>query len=472
VVDHRQREAGALQKRAGIGDPGKRRDVGGGAALLGEVGGEKRLAELGQGVAAQHRREQEPIGFEHAVDLEKRARKVVGGMKQQRRKNEIEPVAGKGQELLVGDDDRGGGRGPPGEAEHCRREVGRDQAIDPAAGKRGRGQAAIASAEVEGEREAAVDVSQAVAKAERDLGEQEAGAAQAGGAVAGAPDGDPIENEERVGSASHDRRYIAQAPSPSHCCGGGRAVARWVERGLTSAARLALDQLLPPRCLGCGEAVDAAGRICVACFQALVFLTPPLCAGCGIPLPAVAGTHCGACLAVPPPYDRARAALGYNAASRRMLLAFKHGDRTEAARTFAAWMRAAAPDLVAEARWVVPVPLHRWRLFARRYNQAALLAYALVGRARVLHDTLVRVRPTPSQGSLSRAARARNVAGAFHVRAAVRPLFAGARVLLVDDVMTTGATLEACARALRRAGAAKVDALTVARVVRDGGEAI
>jgi ComF family protein len=259
---------------------------------------------------------------------------------------------------------------------------------------------------------------------------------------------------------------------PGHRSGARRAFARRVGRALKAAASLALDQLLPPRCLGCGEAVDAAGRVCVACFQALVFLTPPLCAGCGAPLPAAAVAYCGACLAAPPPYDRARAALGYNAASRRMLLAFKHGDRTEAARTFAAWMRNAAPELVAEARWVVPVPLHRWRLFARRYNQAALLAYALVERTLVLPDALVRVRPTPSQGLLSRAGRARNVAGAFRVRRAAGPLLDGAPVLLVDDVMTTGATLEACARALRRAGATRVDALTVARVVRDGGEVI
>ena len=394
-------------------------------------------------------------------------------MKQQRRENEIETIVPEGQELLVGGDDRSGGSGPPGEAEHRRREVGSDQVIDPAAGERGPGQAAVARAEIEREGEAAVDVGQAVAQAERDLGEQEAGAAQAGSAVAAAADGDPIENEGRVGSASHDDRYIAQALPPGHRGGGlARAFARRVGRTIKSAASLALDQLLPPRCLGCGEAVDAAGRVCVACFQALAFLTPPLCAGCGVPLPPAAGSPCGACLAAPPPYDRARAALGYNAASRRMLLAFKHGDRTEVARTFAAWMRTAAPDLVAEARWVVPVPLHRWRLFARRYNQAALLSYALVERGRVLPDALVRVRPTPSQGALSRAARARNVAGAFRARGADRPRLAGACVLLVDDVMTTGATLEACARALRRAGAARVDALTVARVVRDGGEVI
>ena len=472
VVDDRQREAGALEERPGIGDPGERRDVGGDAALLGEVGGEKRLAELGQGVAAKPRRQQQPVGPEQAADLNERAGEVVGGMKKEGREDEIEAIAGEGEKLLIGDDQRGTGSVLPGEAEHRAREVGRDQAIDPAAGECGHGQAAVAGAEVEREREAAVDVGQAIAEAERDLGEQEAGAAQAGGAVAGAPDGNPIEDERRVGSASHDRRYIAQAVPPSHRSSGGRAIACRVGRALKSAARLALDQLLPPRCLGCGEAVDAAGRICVACFQALAFLTPPLCAGCGLPLPAVTGTHCGACLAAPPPYNRARAALGYNAASRRMLLAFKHGDRTEAARTFAAWMRAAAPDLVAEAHWVVPVPLHRWRLFARRYNQAALLTYALVGRGRVLPDALVRVRPTPSQGSLSRAARARNVAGAFRVRRAARQRLAGAHVLLVDDVMTTGATLEACARALRRAGAAQVDALTVARVVRDGGEVI
>jgi predicted amidophosphoribosyltransferase len=154
--------------------------------------------------------------------------------------------------------------------------------------------------------------------------------------------------------------------------------ARDFARGVAAAA---LDALLPPRCLGCGGPVDRQGGLCPDCWGRLSFITAPHCACCGLPFDfQVEGESlCGACLAEPPPYARARAVLVYDDGSRPLLLGFKHGDRTHAARAFGLWLARAGAELLAEADLLVPVPLHRWRLFRRRYNQAALLAQA-VGR--------------------------------------------------------------------------------------------
>ncbi len=183
-------------------------------------------------------------------------------------------------------------------------------------------------------------------------------------------------------------------------------------------------------------------------------------------MPATA--RCAAPAAARRRYIRARAALTYDDASRRLIIAFKHGDETHAARPFGRWVAAAAGPLLRDADLVAPVPLHRRRLFRRRYNQAALLAQAVAeagGVAAVL-DLLVRRRPTPSQGGRSRAGRLANVRGAFAVAPRHARRLDGRRVLLVDDVMTTGATVSECARALRRAGSGAVDVATLARVVR------
>lgn len=229
-----------------------------------------------------------------------------------------------------------------------------------------------------------------------------------------------------------------------------------------------LDLLLPPRCLSCGVTVAAPGTLCVGCWRGITFLGPPCCACCGYPFDFDVGTAglCGACLAHTPQFDRARAAMRYNDSSRQLVLALKHGDRLHLAPTLAQWMRRAGAELLAEADLLVPVPLHWTRLFARRHNQAAVLALAIAkaGGPPVSAECLIRRRRTPSQGRKSAVARRRNVAGAFALHASAE--IAGKRIVLVDDVLTTGATVEECARVLKRAGAARVDVLAVARVVR------
>jgi len=254
------------------------------------------------------------------------------------------------------------------------------------------------------------------------------------------------------------------------------AGARQLGRAAAWLGSLALNALLPPQCLSCRALVDAPSRLCAACWSRISFIEGPGCAVCGYPFDydIGEGALCGACARHRPRYDRARSVLRYDEASRGLLLGFKHGDRTEAARAYGQWLARAGAELVRDADLITAVPLHRWRLLKRRYNQSAVLAQAL-GRLTgkpVVPDLLQRVRATPSQGGLNFRQRIRNVRGAFRVKPKRLALFAGRRVLLIDDVLTTGATAEACALMLRRNGAAAVDVLTLARVVRPASDAI
>jgi ComF family protein len=245
-------------------------------------------------------------------------------------------------------------------------------------------------------------------------------------------------------------------------------------RALKDVARSGLDVLLPPQCLVCDTVVEETGRLCPACWSALRFIEEPLCAACGLPFEteAAEGAMCAACIADPPPYDRARAAIAYDDGSRRIILAFKHGDRIDGASTFGRWMARAGAPVLASADVLVPVPLHWTRLIRRRYNQAALLAQA-VGREtgiRVIPDLIVRRKRTVRLGDLGPEARRQTVQGAFRLRRWPKvdraADVAGRRIVLIDDVLTTGATVGACIRTLKGAGAATVDVLSLARVVR------
>jgi ComF family protein len=231
-----------------------------------------------------------------------------------------------------------------------------------------------------------------------------------------------------------------------------------------------LDSVLPPLCLGCNEIVAEAGALCAACWPAFSFIAAPHCSRCGTPFaePAGEAAVCGACLRRPPRFRKARAALIYDDTSKRLVLPFKHGDRTDMARACGRWMARVGGDLLAEAELIAPVPLHWRRLFTRRYNQALLLARALAreGQGPVVPDLLRRARWTGSQGKLRAEQRRKNVAAAFALHPRWREAVKGKAVLLVDDVLTTGATVDACTLALQRAGARHVDVLTLARAVR------
>jgi ComF family protein len=249
---------------------------------------------------------------------------------------------------------------------------------------------------------------------------------------------------------------LARLPAPTD----------WARR----AGRSLLDLVLPPHCVACDAVVDAPGLLCTECFRQTGFITEPFCARCGVPFAAEAlggPDHlCPGCRTSPPVFRRARAALRYDAQGRRLILPFKHADRTEIAVALAPHMLRAGATLLREADVLVPVPLHRGRLFHRRYNQAALLAKA-VGRlagCECLADALRRPRATASLGEKSAAERAAEVADAFAVRRARAARLRGRRVLLIDDVMTSGATANACAKVLLEAGAASVDVLVAARV--------
>jgi ComF family protein len=235
-----------------------------------------------------------------------------------------------------------------------------------------------------------------------------------------------------------------------------------------AVAKVLLDLLFPPLCIGCRVPVGDPG-FCATCWSALTFLDGPACACCGLPFPvALEGENlCAACLSRPPAFDRARAILAYDEHSRGAILALKHADRLELVPGFARWLARAGQGLIRESDLVVPVPLHRRRLWQRRYNQSAELARRLAHNWALAFDpfALVRSRATRSQGAVGSAkGRRRNVLGAFKVPDGAR--VAGKRILLLDDVLTTGATAEACARALKRAGASKVYVLALARVVK------
>jgi ComF family protein len=237
---------------------------------------------------------------------------------------------------------------------------------------------------------------------------------------------------------------------------------------LVTPMRAAIDFALPPRCPSCGAIVSGDGAFCEPCWSKLDFLAGPACAGCGLPFDADQGGDalCAACLAEPPPHDGVRAAVAYGPVARAVVLKLKHGGRIGMARVIGRYLArlAAEPDAL-----LVPVPLHRWRIWRRGFNQSALLAREVARRTglEVRADLIERRKRTPMLGGLGRAARARTLRGAFAVPSDKKALLKGRTVILVDDVYTSGATAGACAKVLKRAGAAKVVVLCWARVLHD-----
>ncbi|EDX79350.1 MAG: amidophosphoribosyltransferase [Brevundimonas sp. 32-68-21] len=251
--------------------------------------------------------------------------------------------------------------------------------------------------------------------------------------------------------------------------GGWRRAWEGAGRQLRDMGRGLADLVLPPLAHDSREATAAAGLTPDA-WSRIKFLDAPVCDGCGAAFEfdggAFAETRCAACIAQPYVFARARAACVYDDHSRSLILRYKHGDQQQFASLFARWIGRAATDLIQDADAVVPVPLHPFRLLSRRFNQAAEIARPLAGHARLdyLPDALTRRTHTTSQGGKSRRGRRLNVKKAFIVSEIGRRRIKGRRILLIDDVLTTGATGEACARALIDAGARAVDLAVIARV--------
>lgn len=250
----------------------------------------------------------------------------------------------------------------------------------------------------------------------------------------------------------------------------GTMIGRDTGRRLAGIAGALVDLLLPPRCPACQGAVAAPG-LCATCWARTQFIAAPLCERLGTPFAYDAGPGIvsPAAVADPPAYGRARAVARYDGPARALVHALKFRDRMETAKLMAMLMSRAGAELIADCDVVVPVPLHRRRLFSRRFNQSALLAAELARLSGRDFEAIavIRVRATRQQVGLSARQRRRNVAGAFRVLPETRPLIEGRRVLLVDDVLTTGATADACARVCLRAGATSVDVLVFARVVAE-----
>jgi len=306
------------------------------------------------------------------------------------------------------------------------------------------------AADVENNVERTVHVRQPVGQPVGDFPVKEIVLAERGcRTVAVPPDGGPVEQNDIVGHGPN----IGGFNGLEQCIGAGCAIVpvMSIHAAVKSVARHAVDAILPPCCLSCGEVVSAGGAVCPECWNGIDFISEPYCACCALPFAYDAGPDdlCGACVSQAPAFGRARSAMVYNDVGRNLILAFKHADRTDAAPVWGEWLARAGAEILAEADALVPVPLHRRRLISRRYNQAALICFALgrVSGIPVLVDALVCVRPTPSQGRMNRRQREDNVRGAFAVRDPVRDRIAGSRIVLVDDVLTTGATLAACARA-------------------------
>lgn len=248
---------------------------------------------------------------------------------------------------------------------------------------------------------------------------------------------------------------------------GVSSVLRKVSR---TAFNTVLDTVLPPQCLACDALVSEPGALCHSCWDGAAFVSSPFCSACGVPFAFDHGPEalCGACVRDRPVFERARAVFLYNDVSRDLVTGLKYRDRTHGAPAFGRWLARAGAELVGEADLIVPVPLHRLRLWRRRFNQSALLAQALAREVgapeKFAPDLLRRTRATPTQGGLNASQRRRNVRGAFVAGPRNIDNLQGKRVLLIDDVYTTGSTLTACTTALLKGGASRVDALVLARV--------
>ena len=232
----------------------------------------------------------------------------------------------------------------------------------------------------------------------------------------------------------------------------------------------ALNLLFPPQCLNCDVRVPTHGTLCLDCWQHIQFISDPMCGCCGLPFDYDIGENalCAACLHEHPLYSRARAAFRYDEHSRKLITRFKYSDHTQLAKIYGTWLAGAGGELLAQTDTIIPVPLHYFRFIHRRFNQSALLASVLSKKTGIKHlpNALKRSRHTTPQTGLTRKQRETNVKGAFTINKRYAGGIKGKNILLIDDVLTTGSTIEQCTKTLLKSGAAQVNVLTLARTVR------
>jgi len=234
-----------------------------------------------------------------------------------------------------------------------------------------------------------------------------------------------------------------------------------------------IDTILPPRCIVTGDLVDQQGMISPKAWGELNFIADPQCHRCGFPFDfddgeAKEGNICAGCHKKPPVFNHARSALVYDDMSRNVILGFKHGDQTHAVLSFMPWLLRAGEEILAQSDYLVPVPLHRWRMLRRRYNQAGVISQYLSKDTGipVFLDLVERNKATVTQGHLRTNERQKNVRGAFTVPEKYKAQIKNKHICLIDDVFTTGATVNECTKILLKSGAASVNVLTLARVVK------
>lgn len=462
-VGDRQGEAGPLEQAASVADIDHRRHAGRDAAKDFNIGGKERIAQFGERATADGRGDQKPIGGNVAAQVFEKAGDVVDGLQVKERDDQV--VIGGGQAQMFGV-----GRGKAIDFEQ-----GRDfLEMDRATGRLCRvGQKPWVGAHDQRlwkfpryRREPVGEVG------DHQIG-HEIGLAFALGEIGGKAGA--VENE---GGLGHGSDHMAQeyAPCNDRIMVGamenqGRPFALRLRALVVSAGARALDLAFPPVCLACNEAVLTPDGLCPACWAQLIPISRPFCPVLGLPFASEMGEGALSVQAIanPPPFDRARSAVAYTDLARKLVSKMKYSDRPEIALFCARMMVSAGHELLGPDAVLVPVPLHRARQRERRYNQSAELARAIGRLAKCeLHtDLIVRHRRTIQQVGLNASQRARNVDGAFGVDTARLERLGARRVVLVDDVLTTGATVSAAARALKRAGVSQVDVLSFARVVFD-----
>lgn len=231
-----------------------------------------------------------------------------------------------------------------------------------------------------------------------------------------------------------------------------------------------LNLVFPPQCLICDGRVAKHGALCSKCWQSVRFISDPMCDACGLPFEFDIGSHalCADCLHTRPLYARARAAFLYDEKSSRLITRFKYSDQIQLAKIYGEWLSSAGRELLANTDFLIPVPLHYWRFVQRRFNQSAMLAGEISKNTGITHlpNAIKRTRHTKQQTGLTKTQREENVKGAFIIESHHQVAIKGKNILLIDDVITTGSTIEQCTKALIKSGVAQVNVLTLARAGR------